>query len=241
MQFADLHMHALYGVDDGAKTKSDMFAMVDAAYADGTRYLCVTPHFHPGYYKSSGEHTASAFKELQAYAAQRYADLHLALGNELHYSKDCISWLADGLCRTLNNTEYVLVDFNMAEEPRTITKGLHQLLNAGYTPVLAHAERYTKLHWALKEVKEYSAAGVLIQLDTQSLTGEFGLLARERSKAMIKLGLADFVSSDAHNGSTRPPQMAAAYAYITQKFGTDTADALCFYHGRQLLWNTEGE
>ena len=241
MQFADLHMHALYGVDDGAKTKSDMFAMVDAAYAGGTRYLCVTPHFHPGYYKSSGEHTASAFKELQAYAAQRYADLHLALGNELHYSKDCISWLADGLCRTLNNTEYVLVDFNMAEEPRTITKGLHQLLNAGYTPVLAHAERYTKLHWALKEVKEYSAAGVLIQLDTQSLTGEFGLLARERSKAMIKLGLADFVSSDAHNGSTRPPQMAAAYACITQKFGTDTADALCFYHGRQLLWNTEGE
>jgi len=47
--FSDLHMHALFGVDDGPKTEDDMYAVLDAAYADGTRYMCLTPHFHPGY------------------------------------------------------------------------------------------------------------------------------------------------------------------------------------------------
>lgn len=239
--FTDLHIHGLYGVDDGAKTAEDMFAMVNAAYAGGTRYMCLTPHFHPGYYKSNLDNTAQAFELLKGYAVQQYPDLHLALGNELHYSKDCVSWLADGVCLTLNNTEYVLVDFNEAEEPRTITKGLHQLLNAGYTPVLAHAERYSKLHWNLKELKECSAAGVLIQLDTQSLTGEFGFFARERGKAIIKAGIADFVSSDAHDTAKRPPYMSAAYEIIAQKYGQNIAKALCLYNGRQLLWDTEGE
>lgn len=48
MFFTDIHIHALYGVDDGAKTEAEMQAIVDASYADGIRTLCVTPHFHPG-------------------------------------------------------------------------------------------------------------------------------------------------------------------------------------------------
>ena len=49
MIFADIHIHALYGVDDGARNKIMMFKMIDAAYKDCTRVMCLTPHFHPGY------------------------------------------------------------------------------------------------------------------------------------------------------------------------------------------------
>ena len=50
MDFSDLHIHILCGVDDGAKTEADMYAMADAAYSGGTRIICATPHFHPGYF-----------------------------------------------------------------------------------------------------------------------------------------------------------------------------------------------
>lgn len=234
--FTDLHMHGLCGVDDGAKTKEDMFAMVDAAYLDGTRYLCMTPHYHPGYYRSDWNNTAEVFAILSNYVELHYPDLHLAIGNELHYSRDCVSWLANGACRTMHDSAYVLVDFHDQEESRTITYGLHQLLNAGYTPILAHAERYSKLHWSLKELKAYSASGILLQMDTQSILGTFGLRIRERSKIMLKAGLVDFISSDAHDTKNRPPQISAVYHYIAQKYSVQMADALCRNNGCQLLW-----
>lgn len=39
MKFADLHIHLLYGSDDGAKDEERMREILDAAYADGTRVV----------------------------------------------------------------------------------------------------------------------------------------------------------------------------------------------------------
>ena len=50
MGLADIHIHLLFGVDDGAKDEDEMHAILDAAYQAGTRVLCCTPHFHPGYF-----------------------------------------------------------------------------------------------------------------------------------------------------------------------------------------------
>ena len=45
---AGIHAHFVYGMDDGAKTREDMEAMLDAAYADGITSLVATPHMTPG-------------------------------------------------------------------------------------------------------------------------------------------------------------------------------------------------
>ena len=44
MGLADIHIHLLFGVDDGAKDEDEMHAILDAAYQAGTRVLCCTPH-----------------------------------------------------------------------------------------------------------------------------------------------------------------------------------------------------
>ena len=41
--FFDMHSHMLCGVDDGAKNPEEMLAMLEMAYADGVRALCLTP------------------------------------------------------------------------------------------------------------------------------------------------------------------------------------------------------
>lgn len=41
--FSDIHSHFLYDIDDGAKTREDMEAMLDAANADGIASLFATP------------------------------------------------------------------------------------------------------------------------------------------------------------------------------------------------------
>ena len=44
MFFADIHIHALAGVDDGPSDEEEMFAMIDKAYDQGVRAICFTPH-----------------------------------------------------------------------------------------------------------------------------------------------------------------------------------------------------
>lgn len=224
MSFADIHIHALWGVDDGPKKEQDMYAMLDAAYADGVRTMCVTPHFHLGYFGDNFHKTSEVFRKLTQYAAGKYPELRLSLGNELRYSDQCLAWLAEGRCRTLNGSRYVLVDFYEKEPERNITRGLERLMSAGYKPVLAHAERYSDL--SANTVWELARNGVWIQIDVQSLFGVYGIGAKSRCKKLLKAGLADLVATDAHDLRRRTPVLSRGYGIVENRYGRDYADAI---------------
>lgn len=236
MSFADLHSHALWGVDDGAQTPQQMQQMVDAACADGVAVLCLTPHFHPGYFGENQTKVGEVFQELTHWAAEKHPGLRLYLGNELRYSPECLTWLKSGACRTLGGTDYVLVDFDQTEPGRSIVRGLQRLLSAGYRPVLAHAERYGGL--TLNQIRELSDDGVWIQMDVQSLFGVYGLGARLRSRALLKKKLVDIVATDAHGMGRRSPILSRGYRDIVRKYGEAYAGAVFAENPLRLL---EGE
>lgn len=239
MKFADLHNHALWGVDDGPGSEQEMFAMLDASYADGVETICLTPHFHPGYF---GEHQARSqehFEALTRYAACRYPAMRLYLGNELRYSSDCLSWLAAGACRTLNGTDHVLVDFDEGEPERNIVRGLERLMSAGYRPVLAHAERYRAL--SAGQVWELSRNGVWIQLDVQSLFGTYGPGAMLRSRKLLKKKLADIIATDAHSLGRRSPILSRGYREVARNYGDAYAGLLFAENPLRLLEGADWE
>ena len=140
MVFADIHSHILWNVDDGASSEGMMYQMVDKVYADGVRLLCLTPHFHPGYFGDNRQKSEESFAQLRAYVSEKYPDMELLLGNELRYSPGCGVWLKEGACRTLNGFDLVLVDFAAYEKGSQIVCGLNRLMSMGYVPILAHAE-----------------------------------------------------------------------------------------------------
>lgn len=234
MHFADIHIHLLHGVDDGAGSEEMSRRMLDAAYAGGTRQLCLTPHCHPGYFGDNSEKADAAFARLQAYAAEKYPDLQLLRGNELRFSTGCLSWLEEGICRTLGGTDYVLVDFREMEKAETIIGGLNRLLNAGYIPILAHAERYRNL--PPEQLPKLRDRGVLIQVDAQALLKGFGLGQWQRSMRILSKGMADFVASDAHDLKHRPPELDRAWEYVKRKFGQEYARELFRSNAERLLF-----
>lgn len=235
MEYADLHIHALHGVDDGAKTEADMRSIVDASYADGVRTLCVTPHYHPGYFGDNRERIKAAFSALEEYTSQKYPELKLYLGNELRYSRDCVSWLDSGQCHTLNGTQYVLVDFSETVEAQIISSGLERLLNAGYRPVLAHVERYRSLWVQQKLIRSFRENGVLLQVDAQSILGRFGYRTQRQSRVLLENGLVELICSDSHDVRQRPPELSQCYRLVQKKYGTDYAQALFCDNGIKLL------
>lgn len=237
MFFADIHSHSLFGVDDGVRTEEEMQAMLDAAYADGIRYLCFTPHFHVGYFGNNEKAREKAFSKAGKYVNIKYPDMKLCMGNELRYSRECISWLEDGRCLTLNGTKYVLVDFSEVERAGTIVDGVNRLLNAGYIPVLAHAERYDDLSRSLREIQSFRQDGALIQVDSQSLLGGFGRAVKMRARAILRRGYADIVSTDAHDLRRRTPEMNEVFQFIERKYGRTYGEWLCRNHALELLWS----
>ena len=236
MQFSDIHIHALYNCDDGAKNLEYMYKMIDAAYIDGERFVCLTPHCHPGFFGENSEKIQESFKLLSEYAKDKYPDLQLALGNELRFDQGCAEWIADGRCLCMNNTNYVLVDFDETEEKSRISQGLNSILNKGYIPILAHAERYTKIRGNIKFLIEQKDNGVLIQVDTKSVLGDFGFGTKMFAKSILKNYLADFVSSDAHSLRTRPPGISETYEYIKKKYGTEYAEAVCLKNAKRMIF-----
>lgn len=234
-QFADIHIHLLPGVDDGAKDDAESRAMLLQAYQDGTRVLCLTPHFHPVFFGDNREAVQTQYERLRILVKQDYPDLRLALGNELRYSPNCFEWLEKGYCLTLNGTDKVLVDFSEHVERRLVIDAVFRLMNAGYIPVLAHVERYVNLHRDFREILYAKQSGALIQVDADSLFGGWGLLAKSRSRRLLERGLVDLVCSDAHDTRSRTPQLSAAYTYTAERCGMQYADEIFHFNALKVL------
>lgn len=233
MIFADIHNHSLASADDGARSEEIMYKMVDAAYADGTRLLCLTPHFHPICFGDNRQTSLVSFQKLKAYAAQRYPELRLLLGNELRYGPNCDNWIRDGFCRTLGDSFLVLLDFPEAVEQRIIIRGVSQILSMDYCPVLAHAERYPSL--SRNVVRDFLRNGAQIQINAGSLSGGYGI--RRRARKLLRHRLVTLVASDAHDLQYRAPGLSHGYHIACKLTEKDYADQIFYQNAVDLLEN----
>ena len=240
MSFSDIHIHILYGTDDGPRTSESMFKMVDFAYQHGTRLICATPHFYPSYFGDNRESSLEAFSVLTEYCKEKYSDLALYLGSELYYTHEVATWLKNGVCRPMNNSRYVLIEFDVTASEDFIAESVDRLLNSGYVPIIAHAERYRHLGigrlWAIRE------NGALVQVNAQSFDACIANLGiRKRLKSMLDNGYVDFVSSDAHGVTTRLPKMDNAYEYLVKKYDEQYANDLCCNNAKKLFYDNSTE
>ena len=237
MIFADIHNHSLASVDDGARSEEIMYQMVDAAYADGIRLICLTPHFHPIHFGDNRQNALENFAKLQSYAAERYPDLRLHLGNELRHGPNCDSWIREGFCRPLGNSSLILVDFPVDVAQHLIVRGLSQIMSMGYCPVLAHAERYQYL--SSGTIRDLTRNGIKIQINAGSLTGTFGFRPRRRARKLLKNRLVSMVATDAHNLTSRPPQLSNGYHITVKLTDKDYADRVFYRNTVDLLENNQ--
>lgn len=235
MNYVDIHIHALSGVDDGARTDEEMYQMIDKAYLSGTRVICFTPHCAPEYFGFNADQINRSFRKAKVYIKKRYPDMQAYLGNELQYSPEFSSWIHSGKCRTMNGTRYLLVDFALSEEKEKIVRGVQSILNIGYHPILAHVERYANLRRDLNTLYEIKHDGTLLQMDSQSLLGGFGFGVKLASRRILKERLIDLISSDAHRVEGRTPDMTGAYKYVLDKYGKNRAERLFSANALRIL------
>ncbi|MBQ8546426.1 MAG: hypothetical protein IJ437_05755 [Clostridia bacterium] len=237
--FIDLHCHILSGIDDGAKDTEMMTRMLDIAYSDGIKTICLTPHFKI-YRFNDAEEISKYNQDIQkayelacCYAKNTYPDMTLLLGNEIMYHNDMFDSLVSSKCHTISTTSYVLVEFPPHISSFDLKNATSKLLRKGFHPIIAHVERYNALlnsHSLLKELKE---SGAIIQINSNSITRfKFGKVARFIRKA-LKNKLVDIVCTDSHNDTSFPPTLSKAYRKVCKRYGNDYSKKI--FHDNQFM------
>ena len=235
LHFFDLHSHMLCDVDDGARTSEEMFAMLEMAYEDGIRALCLTPHYSPYHFGDTKEKSQRSFEVLQAYVAERHPDMQLYLGHELGYYHECLNALDDGSCRCINNSRYVLVDFPASVAFYELSSAVERLQRAGYFVVLAHTERYECLYKNIGWIEDFAENGGIIQLNASSCCQAWGRSTEKQWKKLIKRGLAHVISSDAHNLTKRPPVMSVCMPFLQKRFDDEVIYDLIWGNASRIV------
>lgn len=222
----EIHVHFVYGVDDGPSTKADMEAMLDAAHAQGVTLLIATPHVTPGVYRFDAELFARHLDEAKDYCRDKGYDMQLYAGAEIMYSPAGERCIREGTIPTMGDSSYILIEFVPDVSYAELSHALSVAERAGYQPILAHIERYECLHrkdYAYRLKKE---CRVLYQVNSNSLIESRGFFADRRIRKWFRDGLIDFVASDAHDLKRRPFKIREAYDILCQRFGEEVAQAL---------------
>lgn len=219
----DIHSHILPGVDDGAVDISVSLVMAKMAVTDGTTAIACTPHFMPGVYDTTTATLDTAIARLSQALAEHDVPLQLIRGGDVHVSPDLPEKLKARTVPTIGQSRYFLFEPPHHVAPPNLVKLCKQLLEAGYVPILTHPERLTWLEQRYDLVCELDEMGVPQQLTAKSVTGDFGKRPKYWSDRMLDEGRVDLIASDAHNVTSRPPGLAAAFDKVGKRLGEETA------------------
>ena len=237
----DIHCHILPEVDDGSGSMKESIHMVEIAINTGVNEIIATPHSNiPGSFQNYIDtNFFCRFTLLQNEIEKNFLPLQIYPGLEIFCTNKTVDHLLDGSLITLNNSRYPLVEFDFTEYSSSCFEKLKKLTAAGFTPIVAHPERYEFLLDDEDAVGKIKQLGCLIQVNRGSLFGRFGPAAKYNAEKILDYRLADFIASDAHSPYMRTTAMDDAYEYICEYYSDDYAELLLEYNPRCVIENKE--
>ena len=224
-QLVDLHCHFVPGVDDGARDMNDAIAQLTECDRLGIRTVVTTPHL-----AASAAHGRwrddidTAFAELSREASRVCPEVHLGLSFEFRLD-DPDADLSDRSIG-LGDGGRLLVEFPMLAMPAYPDRMLEIVVAAGWTPVLAHPERYSGVERAYGWVARWREMGALMCLNAGSLWGEHGGEAQRVARRMLADSSVDLIASDNHARPQRAATVRQAWDYLTESDCEEQANLL---------------
>ncbi|MGY6649958.1 tyrosine-protein phosphatase [Wenyingzhuangia sp. IMCC45574] len=196
--FVDMHSHILPGIDDGAKDIETSINLIQGLNKYGISNFRVTPHVLGGVWENS----STTIKETELYLKEELNKRgleHIQIHAAAEYLMDpFFSDLLEKDDILPLKGKYLLVEMSFLNPPINLKEILFQIQLKGYTPVLAHPERYLFYHNNFAIYKELIDAGCLLQLNLFSLAGHYGKEVMKTAHKLLKNNLYTYVGTDIH-------------------------------------------
>lgn len=230
----DIHCHILPGLDDGSDSLETSLKMAEMAIADGVTHVAGTPHANSEY-EFAAEMVRARRDEIQAQLGDR---LNIVTGCDFHLSFENMKALrANTKSFTLNQGDYLLVEFANFAIPASMDQTLHELQLLGLHPIITHPERNPLIRSQWERLWGWLRQGCYVQVTAQSITGGFGRRAQQAAELLLDANAVHFVASDAHNLTTRPLRLKPVFDALVQSSGEKLARAVLEENPRAAVEN----
>ena len=216
VEFYDLHCHFLPGMDDGCQSAEESVSLLDAQYRQGCRGVAATPHYYA--VESIGDFLSrrrqAAGRLLAALQARKPAPAIPAIcfGAEVAFRETLENEQElERLC--YGKSRYLLLEMPFTPWTDRTVRGVERIISMmGITPVIAHVERYAGIADQCY-IDALMNLNVLVQLNAENFAGG----GKERKALrMIREGNIQILGTDAHNMTSRPPNMGKALRSLEQ-------------------------
>ncbi len=234
--YTDIHMHIIPDVDDGANDMKEALSMLEKASSEGIKTIIATPH--SGAFDGLFNPVKKRYEALKEIAREKGITIDLRLGAEICVGSKDIKSVIRNLKKkkypTMNGTGYVLIEFDLCTDDFCDAEFcVSELTERGYTPIIAHAERYS---YTVDQIYELAEIGCLIQVNySDVLPGQFKSSDCDKANKMLKDQRVDFLSTDAHGIEWRKPEIQRAIVYLYENYDKAYLDKVLFENPKKLI------
>lgn len=213
----DMHSHIIPMVDDGSKSFSITEKMLSTASSNGITAIFATPHYID---RRSVERKVMLehFNALKPIAES--VGVELILGNEVFVCPEITRLVKEEKVSRMNDTKYLLMELPRNNDVNYLEDVIFGLKDMGVTPIIAHPERYAFVREKPRSLYEFADQGVLFQLNSGSLLGDYGDSVKKVAKLLLKHNVYQFMGTDAHSYD-RYKVYHKATEYVSKLVGDD--------------------
>ena len=233
-KICDLHTHIVPNIDDGSLDLTMSVKMLKSAYTQGIRSVVCTSHSY-----GNIEEYHKNLKSLKSIIKRENININLYSGCEIFCNTNNINTVIyklnnDEIC-TINQTKYVLIEFDSYATGIEITDCVKQIINNGYKIIIAHVERYKNLFTNDIWFNSLCEMGCLFQVNAYSFQDESKCNIRAAAKWLLKTGRVSFIGSDAHRTNHRPYMIKNGIDYILKNCDDEYVKDILYRNAKRIL------
>lgn len=214
----DIHSHILPGIDDGASSTEAALHMLREARRQGIREVIATPHYSRRFQNNCPERIRELCGELQKMSREKRLEIRIHSGQEILYSEDVPGMIAQGELLTMADSHYVLIEFYPGASYLEILRAVRTLVMEGFSPILAHVERYRALRDE-ERLEELTGQGAYMQMNFSSVSGSWMNETVRWCRKMLREQYIHFMGTDMHNTTSRKPETEETVRWMQKKLG----------------------
>jgi tyrosine-protein phosphatase YwqE len=198
----DIHNHILPGIDDGAPDTQTSIQLLTELKNLGFSRIIPTPHTYTSLYPNTPNTIADAFDILQIAISLAVNNDALPIVNSFA-SEYMIDDHFSGIITTNAPLSFgqnrVLIEMSFADSAPMLMDEIFQLQLKGFTPILAHPERYPYLFGQLGYFEHLVSIGCELQLNLLSLTDHYGKGPQKTAIMLLDKQLYSWAGTDTHH------------------------------------------
>ena len=194
---SDMHSHLIPGIDDGAQDMDQTIAMLAKFESLGYKKVVTTPHIMTDSFPNNPEIILSGLEKVNNEIKKVGIEIEIEAAAEYYFDETLMPKIKNKELLIFGDN-YVLIEFAFHSPPQFLDQLFFELKTHGYRPVIAHFERYLYYLGKIDKAEKWRSEGINIQINLNSLFGQYGPEVQKQAEKLIDEGQFDFVGTDCH-------------------------------------------